>query len=84
MPCDGVDALLLDEAHQVEIAAAFLDEVYSLEEGGVGEEVAVFDAFVDAREALVDRAPGADVEVADLAVALVAVGQTYASAGGFD
>jgi len=82
--CDGVDAFLLDEAHEVEIAAVGFGEVYGFEEGVVCEEVAVLDAFVYAREALVDYASGAYVEVSDLAVALVSLGQAYASAGGFD
>ena len=57
------------------------------ERGGehrIGRELARGDRVVDAREVLVDHAPGADVEVADLGVAHLALGQAHRHLGGID
>jgi len=50
-------------------------EVHGLEQGRVGEEAAVGDGGVDAGHVHADDAAGAEVEVADLGIAHLAVGE---------
>jgi hypothetical protein len=58
----------------VQGAAAIEDAVNGPAEDGVVKEAAVADGPVDPRQGLKDHPAGADREVADLGVALLAVG----------
>ena len=57
----------------------FLDK---LDERGGAIDLAVGDRVVDARQVLHHHAPGADVEMADLGIAHLAIGQSDILAGG--
>src|SRR5450631_4004661 len=65
-------------------AAAIEDTVDRLAEDGVVEEASVADGPVDPRQGLKDHPAGADGEVADLGVALLAVRQPHGLAAGGD
>ncbi len=69
----GVDAAVRQEADEVKRPASLPCEVHGSEEGGVGEEGAVGDSGVDAGHVHADDPAGAEVEVADLGVAHLAV-----------
>ncbi len=70
-----MDAAVGEQADDVEGAASFLRGGDGGEQRGVGEEAAVDDGGVDAGHVHADDAAGAEVEVADLGVAHLAVGQ---------
>ena len=70
----GVHAAVGDEAEQMEAAAwAAQGPVAGRQQRLVFEEAAVGDRLVDPREVLLDDRPGAEVEVADLRVAHLAL-----------
>src|SRR5271166_1545767 len=60
----------------MECAARPLDVGEALGQHGIGEEAAVVDGLVDARDALIDDAARAEIEMADFAVALLPRGKT--------
>ncbi len=72
----GVDAAVGDEADEVKGAALLSGELAGTCEGGVGEEGAVEDGGVDAGHVHADDAARAKIQVADFAVAHLAVGET--------
>ena len=71
-----VHAAIGDQAKQVQLAAAGARILHRLDEHGMGEEFAVLDHQVDARDVHVHDAPRADVEMADFAVAHLPFGQS--------
>ncbi len=71
----GVDATVGEEADEVERSSLLACEFIGSGEGGVGVEGAVEDGGVDAGHVHADDAAGAEVEVADFAVAHLAVGE---------
>ena len=71
----GVDAAGPDQADQVEGVAGLLRPSAQLEQNGPGEEATGRDGLVDPRQVLQDRLAGAEVEMADLGVAHLALGQ---------
>jgi hypothetical protein len=79
----GVDAAVGDEAEQVQAAAGTIAGALA---GGqqrlVFEEAAVGDGVVDPSQVLLDDRPGAEVEVADLGVAHLPVGEADVAALG--
>ena len=77
----AVHAARGDEAHEMNRAALFLGILHDGDERLVLEEIAVLDVARDARELLVDEAARADVRVADLGVAHLAVRQADELAG---
>ena len=77
----AVHAARGDEAHEMNRAALFLGVLHDGDERLVLEEIAVLDVARDARELLVDEAARADVRVADLRVAHLAVRQADELAG---
>ena len=77
----AVHAAVGEQAHEVNGAALGDGAVDRLGEHGVVEERAVLDREVDARELLVDDAAGPDVEVPDLGVAHLALGQADGQPG---
>src|SRR6185369_4963558 len=80
----GVDVARAGQPHEVQRPARALGGVDRLADDRVRVESAVLDAEVDADDVLVDDAPGAQVQVADLAVAHLSVGQADVVAGGAD
>ena len=79
----GVDAAVGDQAEQVEAAArAAPGTLAGGEQRLVLEEAAVGDRVVDPGQVLLDDRPGAEVQVADLGVAHLAVGQADVAALG--
>ena len=82
MPLVGVDAAVGEEADEMEGAALLLREGHGAEQGRVGEETAVGYGGVDAGHVHADDATGAQVEVADFAVAHLAVGEADEMLGG--
>ncbi len=77
-----MDAAVGEQSHQVKRAAALPDLGQRLGENGIVVEGAVLDALGDAGQVLVDDAAGADIQVAHLGVAHLAVGQADIRAGG--
>ena len=71
----AVDAAVGDEADEVQRVPAVGGAIHRGDERRVGEEIAVADALVDARQVLVDDAAGAHVHVADFGVAHLPGGQ---------
>ena len=71
----GVDSAVGEEADEVEGSSLLGGEVVGAYEGGVGVEGAVEDRGVDAGHVHADDAAGAKVEMADFAVAHLAVGE---------
>ena len=71
----GVDAAVGEEADEVQCSSFPLRELHGSEQGGVGEETAVRNRDVDAGHVHADDAASTEVEVADLAVAHLALGQ---------
>ena len=80
----GVDAAVGEQADEVEGAAFLAGEVVGAGEGGVGGERAVEDGGVDAGHVHVDDAAGAEVEMADFAVAHLAFGEADEVLAGAD
>ena len=72
----GVNAPGTDKADQVERVVGLLRPGAQLDQDGPAEEVAGRDRLVDPRQVLQDRLAGTQVEVADLRVAHLALGQT--------
>ena len=64
------------------VPPASRSRVDGLAEDGVVVEAAFLDGTGDAREVLVDDAPGADVHVADFGIAHLSLGQAHRHAGG--
>ncbi len=80
----GVDAAVGDEAEEMKLAAAVLGALHGSDDGGVLLEFVFRDELVDAGDVHVDDAAGAEIEVADFAVAHLAVGQADEVLGGAD
>ena len=76
----AVDAAVGQQPHHMEGGAVLSAVVHGLQIGGVFEEVAVGDGLGDAGQVLEDHAARADVGVAHLAVAHLAVGQAHVQA----
>ena len=70
----GVHAAVREQACQVQPAAAGLGLCDALQQNRIGKKIAVPDRFGDAGQVLVNDPAGADIEVADLGVAHLAVG----------
>ncbi len=79
----GVDAAVGDEAEQVQAPArAVAGALAGLQQRLVFEEAAVGDGVVDPGQVLLDDRAGAEVEVADLRVAHLPVGEPDVAALG--
>ncbi len=78
----GVDALVLEQAQQVQAAAVGLPVIDEALPQVPGPDAAVRQPVVQAFQLLDDDAAGPHVQVADFAGALVAVGQAHGFAGG--
>ena len=79
----GVDAAVGDQSHEVKPAAgAVARRLARRPEDRVVEEAAVGDRVVDAGQVLLDDGSGTEVEVADLRVPHLAVGQADVAAAG--
>lgn len=74
----AVDAAVGQQAHQVEGTVPLLAVVHGLHIGVVLKKAAVLDGTADAGQILEHHPAGADVGVAHLAVAHLAVGQAHA------
>ena len=79
-----VDSAVGDEAEDVESVVILCRELNRVGEDGVGEEAAVLDGGVAAGDVHVDDAPGAEVEVADLGVTHLPVGEADVVLAGAD
>ncbi len=75
-------AAIGEQTEQMQPAAAGAGVLHGVDQHGMREEFAVLDHQLDARDVHVHDAPGADIEVADLAVAHLAVGQPDERAAG--
>ena len=75
-------AAVAEQPHQMEMAAA--GALHRFDQQRVREELARRDHQVDARDVHVDDAAGADVQMADFAVAHLAFGQSDVRTGGVD
>ena len=73
----AVDAAVGEQAPEVELLAVVARAVHGLDEGGIFEEVALLDRLGDLGEVLIDDAARADVEVPDLRVPHLPVGEPY-------
>jgi len=71
----GVNATVGEETDEVERSSLLTGEFVGADQGGVGVEGAVEDGGVDAGHVHADDAAGTEVEVADFAVAHLAVGE---------
>ena len=80
----GVDAAIGDEADEMKGSAFLGGELAGAGERGVGEEAAVEDGGVDAGHVHADDPTGAEVQVADFAVAHLAVGQADEAVAGLE
>ena len=69
----GVDAAIGEQTDEMQAVTLLRGELEGTDEGGIGEEAAVGDGGVDAGHVHADDAAGAEVEVADLGVAHLAV-----------
>ena len=78
----AVHAAVGEQPQQVQPPARRRGLGKGLAQDGVFLEVAILDRLVDAREVLVNDAAGAQVEVADFAVAHLAGGQADIQAAG--
>jgi hypothetical protein len=76
-----VDAARRQQAHDVDAPAAFASTFHGVEQGGVAGETAVLDCLADASQLLVDDATGTDIEVSDLGIAHLTIGQADRFAG---
>ena len=81
MALHGVHAAGAHEAHEVQGLAGGCTVVHRADEDLIGLEGAVLDGIVDARKLLEDDAAGANVEVADLGIAHLAIGQAHVLSG---
>ena len=75
MLVDRVDAAGADEPHEVDRAARLLGVIARGDKHAVVEERPVANRFADAHEVLHDDAAGAEVQMADLAVAHLPLGE---------
>ena len=80
----AVHAAGAEQAENVQGAVRALDRRAGAEQRGVGQEAAIGDRGVDARQVLIDDAPGADVHVADFRIAHLAVRQADVQPVRFD
>ena len=71
----GVNAAVGDQAEEMQLASALARALHGLHDGRILGEFAGGDLRVDAGDVHLHDAAGADVEVADFAVAHLAVGQ---------
>ena len=72
-----VHAAVREQTHEVHRPAIAHRRVDRLGENGVGEDRTVAHGQIDARELLVDHSPGPDVEMTDLGVAHLSLGQSH-------
>src|SRR5690606_34269542 len=77
-----VDAAVADEAHEVNGSAVSDGRPERRVDGVVRGKLAVSNSEIDAGDPLVDDEAGADVEMADLGVAHLAIGEADRFAGG--
>ena len=80
----AVHAAVADQAHQVHALAGFPGRIHGMDQRRFLKERSVLNVLGDAGQLLIDDAARADVEVADLAVAHLAVGQAHVHAAGAD
>ena len=80
----AVDAAVGKQAHQVEGAPLFLAVFHGRHKFRVLEEVTVLDGLGDPGQLLVDNAAGANIGMAYLRVAHLAIGQSHIHARGAD
>ena len=80
----AVHAARRQEAHDMQRTAAGHRGGDGRGQHWIAREFARGDRMVDAREVLVDDATGADVEMTDLRVAHLALGQAHVQFGGVD
>src|SRR5215470_13964026 len=79
-----VDAALGEQSKNVQASFTAARMLHGREQNGVAEELAILDHQVDARDVHVNDAPGTDVEMADLAITHLAVGQADIVSAGLD
>ncbi len=72
----AVHAAIAGQTHEVNVLAVSLSVLVSADDFGVLEDAAVGTGAVNLHEVLIDDATGTDVEVTDLGVAHLSVGQT--------
>ena len=72
------------EARQVQGGPRFFGVVHGVFQGFVFEEIPILNGFGDAGQLLIHHPAGADIGVADLAVAHLPVGQAHVHAGRAD
>ncbi len=80
----GVDSAVRKEPGQVEPASCGLGPGDTVEEHGVGEEIAIRDRLADPGQVLVDDPSRADVQVPDFRVPHLPLGESHRHAGGTD
>src|SRR6185437_6909179 len=78
----GVDAAVAAQAEQMELPAAGM--VHRAQQGGVAVEAPIGNGLIEAGDVHLHDAAGADVQVTDLAVAHLTLGQSDERAGGVD
>ena len=77
MPVQGMDAAVAEQSQEVERAAPLLHGATQRDERRQSEEVARVDCLRDAHNVLRHHAPGAEIEVADFAVADLSFGESH-------
>src|SRR5262249_61208134 len=78
---DGVHSAFADEPHEVHGGLSLPGELTGLDERVILEKRAGLDRFADADEVLHHDAAGAQIQMADLAVAHLAFGKAHGATG---
>ena len=73
----AVHAAIADQAHQMNALSGFLGRVHGMNQRCLFKERPVLNVLGDTGQLLIDDTARTDVEVADLAVAHLAIGQTH-------
>ena len=77
----AVNAAVGQQAHEMHRAAGLFGVFHRLQQGGIFKKAVIPDVLGDAGQFLINNTAGADVGVAHLAVAHLAVGQAHVLAG---
>ena len=78
----GMDSAIRHQSKKMQLPPARTRILHRVQQHRLGEELAILNHQLDAGAVHVNNAPGADVEMADFAVAHLAVWQTYIFAAG--
>ncbi len=80
----AVYAAVGHQAHQVELATAFLGAGHRIQESLIGKKISIVDSLADTSEFLIHDAARTDVEMAHFGVTHLALGQTHIQTTGMN